>query len=245
MPRLIARLDIKGQRLIKGVQYEGVRVLGDAFEFAKSYYEQGIDEIVYIDSVASLYGRPAMGELLDKTVQEVFVPVTAGGGVRTADDAANLLGAGADKVAVNTGAIQNPNLITELASQYGSQCVVLSVQAKRVGTTQWEVYIDCGRERTGKNVDEWVLQAEQLGAGEIFLSSIDQDGTLLGPDMNLISTVSESVNIPVIASSGFSSVSQIGEALKSANASAVAVGKSLHSKALDIGMVKESLWPSR
>jgi imidazole glycerol-phosphate synthase subunit HisF len=241
MPRLIARLDIKGQRLIKGVQYEGVRVLGDAFDVAKSYYEQGIDEIVYIDSVASLYGRPAMGELLDKTVREVFVPVTAGGGVRTVGDAAMLLGAGADKVAINTGAVQNPELISELASQYGSQCVVLSVQAKQTGASQWEVYVDCGREKTGKSVSEWVLEAEKLGAGEIFLSSIDRDGTLQGPDMGLIAMVSLSVNIPVIASSGFSSVIQISEALGSAHASAVAVGKALHSNILSISEIKESL----
>jgi imidazole glycerol-phosphate synthase subunit HisF len=241
MPRLIARLDVKGQRLIKGVQYEGVRVLGDAFNVAKSYYEQGIDEIVYIDSVASLYGRPVMGELLDKTVQEVFVPVTAGGGIRTVDDAAMLLGAGADKVALNTGAVKSPELISELASHYGSQCVVVSVQAKQTGGSHWEVYVDCGREKTGKSVGDWVLEAEKLGAGEIFLSSIDCDGTLQGPDMGLIDMVSQSVNIPVIASSGFSSVSQISAAIKSGHASAVAVGKALHSNILSISEIKESL----
>lgn len=240
MIRVIGRLDVKGRRLIKGVQYEGVRVLGDALDFAKKYYAAGIDELIYIDAVASLYGRPSMGDLLIDTVQEVFVPVTAGGGVSTVDDVAGLLASGADKVAINTAAIRHPELISQVADQFGSQCMVLSIQAKQLDNGQWEAYVECGREKTGIDVVEWAIKAEELGAGEILLSSIDKDGTGKGSDLDLIKSVSSQVGIPVIATSGLGSKEDIQQAINS-QADAVAIGKAFHFDNMTVEQAKQAV----
>ena len=153
--RLIARLDIKGPNLIKGVHLEGLRVIGDPQDFARRYYEQGADELLYIDIVASLYGRSKLTEIVRKAAQDVFVPMTVGGGIRAVDDVGELLRAGADKVAINTAAVRRPQLIAEVARRFGSQCMVLSIEAKQQSPGNWEVYTDCGRERSGKSAVEW------------------------------------------------------------------------------------------
>jgi len=164
--RLIARLDIKGPNLIKGVHLEGLRVIGDPQEYARMYYEQGADELVYIDIVASLYGRSKLTEIVRRAAHDVFVPMTVGGGIRNVDDVGDLLRAGADKVAINTAAVRRPELVTEVSRRYGSQAMVLSIEAKQQAPGKWEVYTDCGRERSGVDAIEWARRGVGLGAGE-------------------------------------------------------------------------------
>ncbi|NKB75849.1 MAG: imidazole glycerol phosphate synthase subunit HisF [Gammaproteobacteria bacterium] len=241
MTRIIGRLDVKGRRLIKGIQYEGVRVIGDALDYARKYYAAGIDELVYIDAVASLYGRPSMSQLLKDTVEEVFVPVTAGGGVNTVDDVRLLLSSGADKVAINTGAIRNPSLISEIADRFGSQCVVISIQAKQTATDKWEAYVECGREKTGIDVIEWAKEVEKLGAGEILLTAIDKDGTYRGGDIPLVQQVAGFANIPVIASGGIGSVEDVSDLIDSGYADALAIGKALHFERLDMASIRQAV----
>ena len=225
--RIITRLDVKGTNLIKGVHLEGLRVIGSVNEYAIKYYEQGADELVYMDIVASLYGRNSLTEIVSKAARDIFIPLTVGGGIRTVEDVNNLLRAGADKVAINTAVVKTPALISQVAQRFGSQCMVLSIEAKKVSSDHWEVYTDCGRERTGISVIEWAIQAEKKGAGEIILTSIDQEGTERGFDCELIKAVSEQVGIPVIASGGYGQFSDF-EASVSSGASAVAIAGNFH-----------------
>ena len=226
--RLIARLDIKGPNLIKGVHLEGLRVIGDPKSFAQRYYEQGADEIIYIDVVASLYGRSKLTEIVRRTAHDVFVPLTVGGGVRSVDDVKDLLRAGADKVAINTAAVQRPQLISEVARQFGSQCMVLSIEAKQRSPGHWEVYTDCGREQTGMDVVEWARKAAALGAGEVLITSIDQEGTRKGYDVDLTRAISDSVGIPVIASGGYGDNKHLLDIVERGKADAVAIADALH-----------------
>lgn len=225
--RLIARLDVKGKNLIKGVHLEGLRIIGDPQEYARSYYEQGADELLYMDIVASLYGRSNLTEIVRRTAHDVFVPMTVGGGVRSIEDVTDLLRAGADKVAINTAAVRRPELIREVSRRFGSQCMVLSIEAKRHGPGKWEVYTDCGRERSGLDVIEWVQQGVALGAGEILVTSIDQEGTRKGFDCELTKAVSSVVNVPVIASGGFGQNEHIRQVVNS-GADAIAFADALH-----------------
>jgi cyclase len=227
--RLIARLDVKGANLIKGIHLEGLRVVGSPNEHALRYYEQGIDELIYMDCVASLYGRNSLSELIKQAAENVFIPLTVGGGVRSADDVAHLLRCGADKVAVNTAAVSNPQLITEIARRFGSQCMVLSIEAKSVSPERWEVFTDNGRESTGIDVVDWAKQAAALGAGEILLTSVDREGTRKGFDLALVQAVSQSVNIPVIASGGMGKAQDAVEVVRK-GADAVAMADILHFK---------------
>lgn len=236
--RLIARLDIKGPNLIKGIHLEGLRVIGNPNQFALSYYKSGIDEIIYMDIVASLYGRNSLLELVKKTAQDVFIPITVGGGVRSIEDAKELLRSGADKIAINTAATENPQLITDIANKFGSQCVVLSIEAKRQDDCSWEAMTHNGREHTGKDVVAWAKYGEQLGAGEILLTSIDQEGTRKGFDLQLIQQVSKAVNIPVIASGGMGKNEDLVRAVKEASADAVAMADILHYGREDISSIR-------
>lgn len=226
--RLIARLDVKGPNLIKGVHLEGLRVIGSPNEHAKRYYEQGADELIYIDCVASLYGRNSLGDIVRGAAQDVFVPMTVGGGVRSVEDATHLLRCGADKVAVNTAAVANPRLITDIARRFGSQCMVLSIEAKRVGPQRWEAFTDNGREATGLDVIEWVKQGVALGAGEVLLTSVDQEGTRKGFDVTLIRAVTGEVAVPVIASGGMGKPEHVVDAVRDGEADAVAMADILH-----------------
>ena len=178
--RLIARLDIKGQNLIKGIHLEGLRVIGSPNEHALRYYQQGADELIYMDCVASLYGRNHLGDIVRSAAKDIFVPMTVGGGIRSVEDATQILRSGADKVAINTAAVKRPVLISEISYRFGSQCMVLSIEAKEVGSGCWEVYTDNGRERTGIDVIEWVKRGVNLGAGEVLLTSVDREGTRKG-----------------------------------------------------------------
>jgi imidazole glycerol phosphate synthase glutamine amidotransferase subunit len=239
--RLIARLDIKGSRLIKGIRFEGLRVLGDPWEAAMRYAEAGADELLYVDAVASLYGRNGLADLLRRTSREVFIPITAGGGVRSVEDAAALLAAGADKIAMNTAALQRPELITELAEAFGSQCVVASIQARRTAPGSWEAMAEAGRERSGRDVLPWIEQVQQLGAGELLLTSVDQDGTCDGPDQSLLSAAAGLARVPLVFGGGFVAVDQIVEAWRQPQLSAVCLGAALHHSRLELTAVKQQL----
>lgn len=225
--RLIARLDVKGPNLIKGIHLEGLRVIGAPQEYAKRYYQQGADELIYIDIVASLYGRNSLGDIVAHTARDVFVPLTVGGGLRSIDDVRAMLRAGADKVAINTAAIGRPELVTEVAQRFGSQCMVLGVEAKRSGPGKWEAFTDNGREPTGLDVVEWCRRGFELGAGEILLTSVDQEGTRKGFDTALIDAVSRVVPIPIIASGGLGNPDHMLSAFAQ-GADAVAMADALH-----------------
>lgn len=226
--RIIPRLDVKGSSLIKGVHLEGLRVIGDPNEFAVKYYNQGADEILYLDIVASLYGRNNLTEIVSKATKNVFIPITIGGGIRNIDDVYNLLKAGADKVAVNTAAVEKPSLINEISKRFGSQCMVLSIEAKNLKEGYWEVYTDCGRERSGLDVVDWSKKAVDLGAGEILITSIDREGTRKGFDNNLINSIANEINIPIIASGGMGKVDDFVDVVKNCDVSAVAMADILH-----------------
>lgn len=226
--RLIARLDIKGKNLIKGVHLEGLRVIGQPNEYAKRYYEQGADELVYIDCVASLYGRNSLGDIVKSAAQDVFVPITVGGGIRSIEDVTHLLRCGADKVAINTAAVANPGLITEIARRFGSQCMVLSIEAKRIAADRWEVLTDNGRENTGLDVIEWVKRGVELGAGEVLLTSVDQEGTRKGFDISLVRAVTSEVAVSVIASGGMGVSEHVVDVVQRGGADAVAMADILH-----------------
>jgi cyclase len=236
--RLIARLDVKNNYLVKGVQLEGLRKMGNPHEFAQRYYEQGADEILYMDIVASLYNRNNLADIVRLTTNDVFVPITVGGGLRSVDDVRAILKMGADKAALNTAAIKNEHIITEVASAFGSQCMVLSIEAKRRrNSDEWEAYYDNGREHSGRDVIEWACRGEALGAGEILLTSVDAEGREKGMDTALIKAVSEVVNIPVIVSGGCGMTSHIIDAVE-AGASAVAVASIVHYGKTDITKLK-------
>ena len=226
--RLIARLDVKGANLIKGVHLEGLRVMGAPNDFAKRYYEQGADELIYMDCVASLYGRNSLGDIVQRAAQDVFIPMTVGGGIRSVDDARHLLRCGADKVAVNTAAVANPQLVSDIARRFGSQCMVLSVEAKRIGPERWEAFTDNGRESTGLDVIEWVKRCVGLGAGEVLLTSVDQEGTRKGFDVALVRAVTAEVAVPVIASGGMGQPAHLLEVVLEGQADAVAMADILH-----------------
>ncbi|HDZ39046.1 MAG TPA: imidazole glycerol phosphate synthase subunit HisF [Marinobacter sp.] len=224
--RLIARLDIRGAHLIKTIRLEGVRKLGDPADYAKRYDAQGIDEIIYNDAVASLYGRNGLGGLLQRTADECFVPVTAAGGIRSVSDVRELLRVGADKIAVNTAAIKRPELITEIAEQFGSQAMVIQIDAKRKNGG-WEAYCDGGRQPTGKDAIEWAAEAVGRGAGEVLVTSIDREGTASGCDSDLCRRISNAVPVPTVAAGGICTARHVIDAAQ-AGATGVAMAGALH-----------------
>ena len=236
--RLIARLDIKGPNLIKGIHLEGLRVIGSPSEHALRYYLQGVDELIYMDCVASLYGRNHLGDIVSSAAKDIFVPMTVGGGIRSVEDATQILRAGADKVAVNTAAVANPLLIAEIARRFGSQCMVLSIEAKQVGPERWEVYTENGRERTSLDVIEWVKRGVSMGAGEVLLTSIDREGTRKGFDTALVKAVTAEVSVPVIASGGMGKPKDLLEVVCNGGADAVAMADILHYKRAEIGEIR-------
>ncbi|WP_369722520.1 imidazole glycerol phosphate synthase subunit HisF [Bradyrhizobium sp. LLZ17] len=236
--RIIPRLDIKGKNLIKGVQLEGLRVMGDPQEFALDYYRAGADELVYMDIVASLYGRNNLSDIIRRAADQVFIPITVGGGIRSVDDARHILRSGADKVAINTAAIARPELIGEVARHFGSQAMVLSIEAKQVGQGKWEAYTDNGRERTGLDVMQWVRRGVEMGAGEILLTSVDREGTRKGFDIDLVSQVSKLATVPVIASGGMGSIQDFLKVAESARPDAISMADTLHYKRVQLGEIR-------
>lgn len=224
--RLIARLDIKGENVIKGVQMEGLRVIGKPEELAQKYATDGADEIIFLDTVASLYGRNNLTELLERTAEEVFIPITVAGGVRCLSDVKRLLGSGADKVGINTAAIRTPELIDRCAASVGCQGIVISIEAKRTPAGGWEAYTDNGRERTGRDAIAWSREAVDRGAGEILITSVDRDGTLRGFDLELVNAISD-LPVPVTACGGMGTLGHLQDVLE-AGADAVAMASVLH-----------------
>ena len=226
--RVIPRLDIKGPNLVKGIHLEGLRVLGKPERFAWYYYEHGADELVYMDVVASLYGRNSLPDIISRTSKEVFIPLTVGGGLRTIEDIKAVLRAGADKVSLNTAAVKRPELVSEAARRFGSSTIVVSVDAIKKPDGSYEAYTDNGREATGVDAIQWAIRAAELGAGEIMVTSIDREGTGKGFDLELTREIAQSVSIPVIACGGAGNVNHISEVINEGKADAVSMASILH-----------------
>ncbi len=234
--RLIARLDIKPPNLIKMINLEGVRVVGDPYAFATRYNDEGIDELIYLDAVSSLYGRNGLFDLIERATEHVFCPITVGGGITGLEDARRALLAGADKIAVNSAVVRRPELITELAHQFGSQAVVLQIDAKRKGQG-WEAYIDGGRQPTGRDAIAWAEEGCAKGAGEVIATSIDQEGTRRGMDTRLIEELCGRVHVPVIASGGAGKVGDIVAGFR-AGADGIAIAHCLHYRTASLGDIR-------
>ncbi|QJW44489.1 imidazole glycerol phosphate synthase subunit HisF [bacterium BFN5] len=239
--RIIPCLDVKEGRVVKGTNFVGLRDAGDPVELANIYDKEIADELVFLDITASCEERNTMVKVVEQTAAQVFIPFTVGGGIRTSDDIRRMLKAGADKVSLNTAAIKNPAIIAEGAQRFGSQCIVLAVDARQTGEAKWEVYINGGRTPTGLDVLEWVQQATQLGAGEILLTSMDKDGTKDGYDIPLTRMVSEAVNVPVIASGGAGELEHFYEVLTAGKADAVLAASVFHYGQFTVRQVKEYL----
>lgn len=239
--RIIPCLDVKAGRVVKGTNFVGLQDAGDPVELAHIYDEEAADELVFLDITASVEQRKAMLDVINRTAGEVFMPLTVGGGISTVIDIRNALNAGADKTSLNTAAVKNPELISEGARLFGSQCIVLAVDAKRIAENKWEVYVNGGRTPTGLDVLEWVKRAVSLGAGEILLTSMDCDGTKNGYDIPLTRAVSEAVQVPVIASGGAGELEHFYDVLTAGKADAVLAASVFHYKKLSIRQVKEYL----
>ena len=226
--RIVARLDIKGPNVVKGIHLEGLRVVGTPGVLAKKYYDEGADEILFMDVVASLYGRNNILSVVEEAARQIFVPLTVGGGIRSVEDITAALRAGADKVAINTAALARPEFLREASKALGSQCIILSVEAKRRAPGKWEALTDNGRETTGIDVLDWVVEAERLGAGEILVTSVDQEGTRKGFDSTLIAEVHQRVKIPVIACGGAGCAEDVSALIEPNAADAVCCASIFH-----------------
>ncbi|GBD38477.1 Imidazole glycerol phosphate synthase subunit HisF [bacterium HR37] len=239
--RIIPCLDVKDGRVVKGVRFLNLRDAGDPVEIAKRYSEEGADEITFLDITASYEERRTMIEVVDRTAGEVFVPLTVGGGIRSIEDIRDLLLAGADKVSINTAAVKDPEFVKRAADRFGSQCIVVAIDAKRVSDGRWEVFTHGGRNPTGIDAVYWARKMEEFGAGEILLTSMDRDGTKEGYDIELTRAVSESVGIPVIASGGAGRLEHLYEGLVYGRADAVLVASIFHYGEYSIKEAKEFL----
>lgn len=239
--RIIPRLDVKGPNVVKPVMTEALRVVGNPKTFANQYYKEGADEIIYMDIVASLYGRNLDFDQLRTVTEGIFIPFTVGGGIRSIQDINNVLRAGADKVAINTYSVSHPNLLKEAVETFGAQCIVLSVDAKKQSDGSWEAYTDGGRERTSKDVISWVKQAIEQGVGEILVASIDRDGTRSGYEIDLVRKISSFAPIPVIAHGGAGSFESFYDVIVGGGADAVSASSVFHYNELTIGQVKKYL----
>jgi cyclase len=243
--RLIARLDIKGPNLIKGINLEGLRVIGSPNEHALKYYQQGADELIYMDCVASLYGRNSLDDIIQSTAIDVFVPITVGGGIRTLEDISRMLNAGADKVGINTAAVFTPEFVCEAALRFGSQCIVVAIDAKKVSQPhepeRWEIFTHGGRKPTGLDAILWAQKMVDLGAGEILLTSMDRDGTREGFDLPLTRAISDAVSVPVIASGGVGNLDHLVKGVTEGKADAVLAASIFHFGDYSIQQAKQCM----
>lgn len=239
--RIIPRIDIKNDKLIKTIRLEGVKPLGNPVLYAKKYYENGADEIFLHDAVASLYDRNSLTDVIKEIAKEVFVPITVAGGIRTVSDVEKLLKSGADKVALNTKLHDKPDLINEISKNFGSQCMVIQIDAKKMKNNIWEPYMRGGRDRTFKNVVNWAIEAEDRGAGEIYLTSVDNEGTRKGLDLNLHCLLKKNINIPIIYCGGVGSIEDIIKAYDKHRFDGISLSYLLHIKNTPIIEIKKKL----
>jgi cyclase len=238
--RIIARIDINNDSVVKGKCLEGLRKIGKPNEMSKKYYEEGIDEIIFLDAVASLYDRNSLVDILKQATKETFIPITIGGGIKTIKDIKDALSAGADKVAINTQAVKNLDFIREAAEMFGSQAIIGSVVARR-HRYRWEAFVDNAKHRTHKDAIDWAAELEKAGVGEIMVTSIDNDGRQKGFDVNLVDAVTKRVNIPVIASGGAGSSNDVIKLCKNTNCDAVAVASLIHYGIESISDIKNNM----
>lgn len=239
--RLIVCLDVKGSRVVKGVQFEGLRDVGDPVELATRYETEGADEITFLDISASAEERATLLDVARRTAERLFIPLTIGGGIRTAGDVARALRAGADKVSLNSAAVTRPEVLTEAAERFGAQCVVASIDGKRDSDGVWRVWVKGGREATPLNAVEWAAECVSRGAGEILLTSIDRDGARTGYDLEFTSAVANAVHVPVIASGGAGRASHLVDAVREGNADAVLVAGILHDGVTTVQALKAEM----
>lgn len=237
--RVIARLDIKNEDVIKGINFEGLRVVGKPNYLAKKYYNEGADELIYSDCVASLYGRNNLSKFVENAARDIFIPITVAGGIRNEEDAELLMKNGADKLAINTELFKNENVGKELIKKYGSQSILLSIQAKKISKNSWEAYINFGRDRTNMDVEEWIKKMTPLNFGELLLTSIDADGLSNGFDVELYEKISKIISIPIIACGGFGKLIHIKELKKFADIHAISISKALHYNKIKISEIKD------
>ena len=226
--RIIPRLDIKGPNLVKGMHLEGLRVLGKPEDFAKFYYENGADELIYQDVVASLYGRNSLHEVISKTAEKIFIPLTVGGGIKTVEDISNILRSGADKVCINTAAIKDPSLISKAAKVFGVSTIVIGIEAILQENGEYIAFVDNGRNSTDKNAVSWAKEAQDLGAGELLITCVDKEGTGKGYDSSLLKQVLQEVSIPVVVHGGIGKKEDVLEMRKESEFSGVAISSILH-----------------
>lgn len=242
--RIIPCLDVKNGRVVKGINFVGLRDAGDPIEQARWYAEQGADELTFLDITASVEARGTLLQMVERVADTIFIPFTVGGGVRSADDFRDLLRAGADKASINTAAVSNPQIISECAEKFGSQCVVVAIDAKKTGDGGrgagiWEVFTHGGRKATGRDAIEWAREIERLGAGEILLTSMDRDGTQIGYDLELTRAIVDAVNIPVIASGGAGMLEHFYDGVQVADA--VLAASLFHDRVMNVAQVKDYL----
>jgi len=235
--RIISRLDIKNEFVIKGINLEGLRKIGDPIKIARQYYLDGIDEIILIDSVASLYGRNNLFDVVKKTTENIFIPITLGGGIKNLNDIDKALNSGADKIAINSAAIENPSFIRDAVNNFGASSVSIYIEAKKKHNGMWEAYKHYGREKTGINVTDWLEEVQNMGCGEILLTSVDHEGTLKGFDLELISTIKDIIRVPLIISGGFGKIDHLREASKLTKNISFAIASAFHYKKEEIKKV--------
>ena len=239
--RVIAKIDVKSSSVIKGINFEGMRKIGNAKFFAKKYFRAGADELIINDVNASLFGRSTALDLLKSCCKNIFIPVTLAGGLKNVNDVKKALESGADKVAINTAAVKNKSVIKDVAQMFGSQALIISINAKKISLNKWEVFIDKGREETGLDVIKWAKFVEKSGAGEIHINSIDNDGTFNGFDYDLIKQISKIVKIPLVVGGGLGSIEHIDRLLKTKNIEGVSISSALHYKKLTINNIKHQI----
>mgnify|MGYP000284358303 FL=1 len=237
--RVIARLDIKNENVIKGINFEGLRVVGNPNDLAKKYYQDGADELIYSDCVASLYNRNNLAGLVENATKNIFIPITVAGGIRSEKDAEILMNNGSDKLAINTELFKNKKVGQDLIMKYGSQSIILSIQAKKISSSSWEAYTNFGRDSTNIDVKEWVIEMSKYNFGELLLTSIDADGLSGGFDIELYEQVSKLIKIPLIACGGFGKLNHIKELKNYANVDAISISKALHYEKFKISEIKK------
>ena len=239
--RTIARIDIKNNYVIKGINLEGLRKIGNPVDIAKNYYANGIDELLIIDSVASLYGRNNLFDLIKNITKDIFVPITLGGGIRSLEDIENALKSGADKVAINSMALEDPNFLTQAVSNFGESTILVNIEAKKISKDKWEPYKFCGREKTNLDVNSWISEVQKKGCGEILLTSIDKEGTETGFDIELLENVKKILKKPLILSGGCGNLKHIEILKNKIKNISIAVASILHYKKLSIAEIKKTL----